>query len=498
MKFPFQFRRIPLEVSVLVVVVAVVVGFAAYQLFDIVRVVGAGPAKFKETQNVFKLHEVLKLQKSYFAIGEDLQRAIEKLHLEFRAFAVTNDRAALGRFQSQSQELKNWIAKQRSRLELERLERSSTNRPAWITPDEAFLQKVDLALQEVDLVYSKYLADAKIVTNSIWQPMMKELVRKNVEDAESQKKKLVQLAGKVRDAGENIDIKLVLPEHTAWFHRLQDRLQTLLYVVGIAFVLLCVLLLISLYRLLVVNPLTTRLIESNAILEQQKKLAHFGYLAAILAHEIRNPLTAINARLYTLKKALGSGSAEQKDAVVIGNEIARLDRIVNEFLKLARSTEPKLVRMTAEPALKEVRDLLAPQFERQSIELKLDSSVPSPFQADPQQLKQVLINLIKNAAESIGHDGTITLRARNGNVPLKGNTTDVVMLEVEDTGPGMSPEVQQRLFDPFYSTKENGTGLGLPIAVQIIDKHGGALELETAVGRGTIFSIVLPICKPTG
>jgi signal transduction histidine kinase len=117
------------------------------------------------------------------------------------------------------------------------------------------------------------------------------------------------------------------------------------------------------------------------------------------------------------------------------------------------------------------------------------------FRADPQQLKQVLMNLVHNAAESIGHDGVITLRAHQGTSRLNSKPTQVVMLEVEDNGPGIPTDVQDRLFDPFYSTKEQGTGLGLPIARRIIEKHGGDLQFESEPGQGALFRIVLPLYR---
>jgi signal transduction histidine kinase len=120
---------------------------------------------------------------------------------------------------------------------------------------------------------------------------------------------------------------------------------------------------------------------------------------------------------------------------------------------------------------------------------------PAPkvwIQVDPQQMEQVLINLVQNAAESIERDGTITLRARSSVARLGGRSRPVVILEVADTGKGMPPAVQKRLFDPFFTTKESGTGLGLPIAARIVEKHGGVLQCHTEVGRGTTFGIVLP------
>jgi signal transduction histidine kinase len=104
----------------------------------------------------------------------------------------------------------------------------------------------------------------------------------------------------------------------------------------------------------------------------------------------------------------------------------------------------------------------------------------------------VLINLIQNAAESIGRNGAITLRARSKLMPLAGHATPAVILEVIDTGKGIPPKVQERLFDPFFTTKEAGAGLGLSIAARIVEKHGGALQYQTEVNRGTTFGIVLP------
>jgi len=252
---------------------------------------------------------------------------------------------------------------------------------------------------------------------------------------------------------------------------------------GLSFILVS-----SVYRRVVVEKLRLGYYESAT----ESKLAHLGQLAAWLAHEIKQPLTAINAWLWTLQKGIREGTPEHTGAVAIRKEITRLDQIVKDFLRFTQPATPKLSSVNAEPLLREIRDLLGPQLARQRIEMHLDAVGKNQFSGDPQQLKQVLINLVKNAAESIEHDGTITLRARQGRAPLKGHSSRVVVIEVEDTGPGIPPEVQQRLFDPFFSTKEEGTGLGLPIAANIIDKHGGALEFKTDLGKGTTFAILLP------
>jgi signal transduction histidine kinase len=234
-----------------------------------------------------------------------------------------------------------------------------------------------------------------------------------------------------------------------------------------------------------IAPLRFRLTESRAIIARQEKLASLGVLAAGVAHEIRNPLTAIKFRLYSLKKSLPIGLADSEDAIVIGDEISRLERIVRDFLQFARPSEPELISIPIQRILEEVYELLKPQLKKSAIELKLERSEPVWVRADTQQIKQVLINLIQNSADSIGREGVITLRARNGSGGL-------AIMDVIDNGKGIPPEVQQRLFDPFFTTKDGGTGLGLPIASRIVEKHGGELRYQTQLNHGTIFSVVLP------
>ena len=241
-----------------------------------------------------------------------------------------------------------------------------------------------------------------------------------------------------------------------------------------------------------ITPLQLKLVESREIIERQEKLASLGVLAAGVAHEIRNPLTAIKARLFTQQKSLAPGTVEYEDSLVIGAEINRLEEIVRSFLLFARPPEPHFATVPVAEPLRAVCDLLSPQLRNQYINLILESIPDVLLQADAGQLKQVLINLIQNAADSIPGRGTVTVRVRTDHTRLHGETTAVVIIEVQDTGKGISAEVQKRLFDPFFSTKATGTGLGLSIAGRIVEKHGGALEFQTGMNRGTTFGIVLP------
>jgi signal transduction histidine kinase len=245
------------------------------------------------------------------------------------------------------------------------------------------------------------------------------------------------------------------------------------------------------YRDMIV-PLRVKLVESQSLVERNEKLASLGLLAAGVAHEIRNPLTAIKAAVFIQQKKFKAGSQEHADAELVQREILRLERIVTQFLQFARPSEPHLVKTPAHAPLEEVRSLLAPELAKANIQLVVESFAPLQIQADAEQIKQVLINLVQNAADSIERNGTITLRARAGRKELSDGQTNVVVLEVADTGKGITPEVEKRLFDPFFTTKSTGTGLGLPIAACLVQKHGGALQYQTHLNRGTTFGIVLP------
>jgi signal transduction histidine kinase len=271
---------------------------------------------------------------------------------------------------------------------------------------------------------------------------------------------------------------------------LEQLRQSVLALVGLLFLFGLALALLA-YRDWIL-PLHVKLVETQSLAERHEKLASLGMLAAGVAHEIRNPLTAIKAAVFIQQKKFPPGSPEASDAALVQREILRLERIVTEFLQFARPSEPELTAMSSNQPLKEVQALLAPALAKDNIQLLLEVSTPLPVKVDGEQMKQVLINLVQNAAESIGHNGSITLRSRPDRKPLAQGETDVVILEVADTGVGIAPDVEKRLFDPFFTTKAEGTGLGLSIAACIVQKHGGALQYQTQVNHGTTFGIILP------
>jgi signal transduction histidine kinase len=184
--------------------------------------------------------------------------------------------------------------------------------------------------------------------------------------------------------------------------------------------------------------------------------------------------------------------AARKDTDIIGAEISRLERIVQDVLSFARPSDPKLETIASGTLLREVQGLMSPNLENREVQLVVESCPELFIRADSGHLKQVLINLVRNAAEAIDGAGIVTLRTRALRTPLGGRETDAVILEVADNGKGIPPEVEKRLFDPFFSTKETGTGLGLPIAARIVERHGGMLRYQTRPGHGTTFGVVLP------
>jgi signal transduction histidine kinase len=234
----------------------------------------------------------------------------------------------------------------------------------------------------------------------------------------------------------------------------------------------------------------------RASMARQERLASLGVLAAGVAHEIRNPLTALKFRLFSLKKALPPSLVEHEDLLVLSREINRLERIVKDFLEFARPAEPRRTSVHAAQLMQEVHDLLRSEFEKRGIQTRLEVDPGAWVSADRQQLQQVLINLLQNAAESTPAGGRVTLAVRQGAARLFKRARSMVIFEVADTGQGIPAGNESRIFDPFFSTKEGGSGLGLSIAARIAEMHEGHLQFASQPGRGTTFTLVLPKANP--
>jgi signal transduction histidine kinase len=444
---------------------ALKVRLTAFALVIITLAIAIGFAAYSSWREVSHLQQRLSTgHLRSFEIADHIQASVLQMQTRLVSYDLRHDDKDREQFQKDSAELDRWITQQKPTLTSSR--------------------ELEL-LNQVDGSYDLFLRAA---TNALHDVDRSQDARvRHIEETQKAVAPLFQLGYQLADAH-----RATLEDA---FLESQKSISILRWLIFGSLVLLIgalIWLFATVFREMIA-PLQMKLVQSHAIIERQEKLASLGVLAAGVAHEIRNPLTAIKARLFSHQRRLNKGSEEFEDAVVIGAEINRLERIVKDFLEFARPSEPQLVKLTAEPILRDVRDLLASQLEKRDISLRIEELVNDEFKADPQQLKQVLINLVQNAAESIDNKGQITLRARNGTFRFNGHDQPAVILETQDNGKGIAPDVQKRLFDPFFSTKESGTGLGLSIAARIVEKHGGALEFQTQVNHGTTFGIVLPV-----
>lgn len=226
--------------------------------------------------------------------------------------------------------------------------------------------------------------------------------------------------------------------------------------------------------------------------ERLERLASLGELAAGVAHEIRNPLTAIKFRLFSLRRSLPAEIGDNEDLTVVDHEIHRLDGIVKGFLEFGRPAEPRPAVFPVDRLLHGVRELLQSELESRAIHVDVKAGPGIELRADEKQLQQVLINLVQNAADAIEREGTVTLKVRTGAAAIGRRSRPVTIVDVIDTGKGIPPAAGNRVFDPFFSTKQGGNGLGLAIAARIVELHGGHLQYVTSPGGGTTFSLVLP------
>ena len=230
--------------------------------------------------------------------------------------------------------------------------------------------------------------------------------------------------------------------------------------------------------------------KSQEHLLQSGKWAMVGKLAAGVAHSIRNPLTSVNMRLFSLKRSLKMSPSQQDDFQVIAEEIRHIDGIVRNFLEFSRPPKLKMQQISPSDVVDMAWRLLKHRLESYGVEVKLARETKLPeIWADPDQLKEVLANLLVNACEMMPGGGTITIKEEEQGDASLG---PAVAIRVSDSGPGIPPSIQDKVFQPFFSTKEEGTGLGLSIATRIIEDHGGRLELESQEDAGATFIITLP------
>ena len=239
-----------------------------------------------------------------------------------------------------------------------------------------------------------------------------------------------------------------------------------------------------------VDEAQSLLTRSQEHLLQSGKWALVGKLAAGVAHSIRNPLTSVKMRLFSMERTLQLTPTQREDLEVISEEIRHIDTIVRNFLEFSRPPKLKMQKVSPSDVVDMALQLLKPRLESYGVAVTLDRDLRLPeILADPEQLKEVLVNLLVNACDAMAGGGLITIAEEEGMAPAVGH---VVTIRVSDNGPGIPENLQDKVFQPFFSTKEEGTGLGLSIASRIIEDHGGWIDLTSREGAGTTFSITLP------
>lgn len=223
---------------------------------------------------------------------------------------------------------------------------------------------------------------------------------------------------------------------------------------------------------------------------QADRLTSLGELSAAVVHEVRNPLSAIKGAVEILEDEIAVNSPRREFAEIAKREVDRLDRLVGEFLRFARTPKPAVAPADLNEIVRSVSSLIEQRAQNQKVVVELNLTEGLPFVIiDAEQIKQVLLNLVINALQVMPEGGRLvlsTLRDRES-----------VVIEVEDEGGGVDPAISSRIFDPFFTTKEKGIGLGLSVAYKIITQHHGALTLRNN-DRGAIFRISIPLTSHNG
>ena len=225
-------------------------------------------------------------------------------------------------------------------------------------------------------------------------------------------------------------------------------------------------------------------------IDSTTKLAAIGRLMQGVAHEVKNPLNAMVLQLEVLKARLGEdGDRVRPQVDVLAEEIRRLDRVVKTFLDFTRPVEIHPVDVEIEPLVRRVFSLAEPQAQKNNVKLILAGEGPVPLvHLDRDLMKQALLNLVLNGCQAMPEGGELTVTARA--------LPNAVELEIADTGVGIPPDAQKKIFSLFYTTKPGGTGVGLAMAFRVVQLHNGTIDFTSEVNCGTTFRITLPTGAP--
>jgi signal transduction histidine kinase len=232
------------------------------------------------------------------------------------------------------------------------------------------------------------------------------------------------------------------------------------------------------------NGMVERLERAREELARSESLAAVGMLTKSLAHEIRTPLAVLRAGTEMLQRAPGAGARELEVGAMLQAEVGRLSRLADDLLVFGRPSTPSLASMDLHEASASALEALATDLDSEmDVHLVLEGEA-TPMVGDPDQLRQVVVNLAGNGARASDRGGTVVVRT--------GLRDGTAVLEVEDDGAGIPPERMDEIWKPLVTTHRSGTGLGLPIVKQLVEAHGGSIELESTPGEGTRVTVLLP------
>ncbi|MBW2284467.1 MAG: MCP four helix bundle domain-containing protein [Deltaproteobacteria bacterium] len=226
---------------------------------------------------------------------------------------------------------------------------------------------------------------------------------------------------------------------------------------------------------------------------QAEKMALVGKLAAGTAHSIRNPLTSLKMRLFSLSRSLELTPVQKEDFEVISEEIRHIDTIVRNFLEFSRPPKLKMHKVSPSDVVDTAIQLLKHRLLSYNVDVVLVRPRRLPaVRLDPEQVKETVVNLVVNACEAMAGGGNITIQEETGFSEPLGR---VALIRLTDDGPGIPETLRDKIFQPFFTTREEGTGLGLSIAKRILEQHGGRLDLISTESGGATFVITLPVTE---
>jgi len=232
----------------------------------------------------------------------------------------------------------------------------------------------------------------------------------------------------------------------------------------------------------ILHDLTARL-ELEARLREQTSMAHLGEMAAVIAHEVKNPLAAVRGAIQVIGGRLPADSRDKPVITEIVSRIDALDALIKDLLLFARAPQPRMTTIDLEALIRLTMTFLTDDPMFTTLDVAVVGSA-TPVQGDADLLRIVFQNLLINAAQAVDGSGTISVSFdRDGQLQH---------VRIRDAGPGMTPEIRQNLFRPFFTTKARGTGLGLPTAKRLVELHSGSIAIESTPGTGTTVTVSLP------